>query len=97
VSDFTLYALRGLLLYHLLEFAFYFKLTTYEMLEKIDIDNIKFITLRRRGKKLIENANNIPDDDWIKVDLKKENRKFNKFKMHENEIILPRTNFKVVR
>jgi len=71
------------------------KLTTYELLEKIDIDNIKFITLRRRGKKLIENANSIPDEDWIKVDLKKEKRKFNKFKMHESQITLPRTNLKV--
>jgi len=71
------------------------KLTTYEMLEKLDIDKIKFITLRRRGKKLIENANSIPDKDWIKVDLKKEKRKFNKFKMHESRITLPRTNLKV--
>lgn len=71
------------------------KLTTYEILENLDIDNIKFITLRRRGKKLVENANNIPDEDWIKVDLKKEKRKFNKFKMHESEIILPRTKLKV--
>jgi len=71
------------------------KLTTYETLEKLDIDNIKFITLRRRGKKLIENANSIPDEDWIKVDLKKEKRKFNKFKMYESEIILPRTKLKV--
>jgi hypothetical protein len=51
--------------------------------------------LRRRGKKLIENANNIPEKDWIKVDLKKEKRKFNKFKMYESEITLPRTNLKV--
>jgi transposase len=71
------------------------KLTTYEMLEKLDNDNIKFITLRRRGKKLIETVNCIPDEDWITVDLKKEKRKFNKFKMYESEIILPRTNLKV--
>ena len=71
------------------------KLTTYEILEELDTKNIKFITLRRRGKKLIEDANNIPDKDWIKVDLKKEKRKFNKFNMYESEITLPRTNFKV--
>jgi hypothetical protein len=71
------------------------KLTTYEMLEKLDIDNIKFITLTRRGKKLIETVNSIPDEDWVTVDLKKEKRKFNKFKMYESEIILPRTNLKV--
>ena len=71
------------------------KLTTYDILEDLDTRKIKFITLRRRGKKLIEDANNIPEKDWIKVDLKKEKRKFNKFKMYENEITLPRTNFKV--
>ena len=71
------------------------KLTTYDILEDLDTRNIKFITLRRRGKKLIEDANNIPEKDWIKVDLKKEKRKFNKFKMYESEITLPRTNFKV--
>lgn len=71
------------------------KLTTYDILEDLDTRKIKFITLRRRGKKLIEDANNIPENDWIKVDLKKEKRKFNKFKMYESEITLPRTNFKV--
>lgn len=71
------------------------KLTTYEILEDLDAKEIKFITLRRRGKKLIEDANNIPEKDWIKVDLKKEKRKFNKFKMYESEITLPRTNLKV--
>jgi len=71
------------------------KLTTYDILEDLDTRNIKFITLRRRGKKLIEDANNIPEKDWIKVDLKKEKRKFNKFKMYESEITLPRTNLKV--
>ncbi len=71
------------------------KLTTYDILEDLDTRDVKFITLRKRGKKLIEDANNIPEKDWIKVDLKKEKRKFNKFKMYESEIILPRTNFKV--
>jgi len=59
------------------------KLTTYDILEDLDIMGIKFITLRRRFKKLIEDANNIPENEWIKVDLKKENHKFNKFNMYE--------------
>ncbi|MCG7850538.1 MAG: transposase, partial [ANME-2 cluster archaeon] len=71
------------------------KLTTYDILEDLDAKDIKFITLRRRGKKLIEDANNIPEKDWIKVDLKKEKRKFNKFKMYESDITLPRTDLKV--
>ncbi len=56
---------------------------------------VKFITLRRQGKNLIEDANNIPEKDWIKVDLKNKKRKFNKFKMYESENTLLRTNFKV--
>lgn len=71
------------------------KLTTYDVLEDLDSRSIRFITLRRRGQKLIEDANNIPETDWINVDLKKEKRKFNKFKMHESTITLPRTNLKV--
>jgi len=71
------------------------KLTTYEKLEELDRVNIKFITLRRRGKKLIENADQIPDEDWFPVDLKKRKRKHNKFKIAVSEIILPRTRLKV--
>jgi hypothetical protein len=71
------------------------KLTTYEILEELDGMGIKFITLRRRGAKLIEDVNNLPDKDWIKIDLKKAKRKHNKFKMHEKIIILNRTRLKV--
>lgn len=71
------------------------KLTTYEKLEELDVAHIKFITLRRRGMNLVEEAKNIPDKDWIKVNLKKDKRKYNKFKMYESEITLPRTKLKV--
>ena len=73
------------------------KLTTYENLEQLDGtgEGIKFITLRRRGKKIVQKARDIPEDDWIKVNLKKKKRKHNKFKMFESEIVLPRTQLKV--
>jgi len=71
------------------------KLTTYEKLEELDSINVKFITLRRRGKNLIEEANNLSDEEWKKVDLKKKKRKYNKFKMYARDIILPRTNLEV--
>ena len=73
------------------------KLTTYENLEQLDRtgDGIKFITLRRRGKKIVQEAMDITEDDWIKVNLKKKKRKYNKFKMFESEIVLPRTQLKV--
>jgi len=71
------------------------KLTTYEKLEELDRIPVKFITLRRRGKNLIEDAEQTPDGDWIHVDLKKPKRKHNKFKILEKEITLPRTNLEV--
>jgi hypothetical protein len=71
------------------------KLTTYEKLEELDRNGVKFITLRRRGEKLIENAYRLPKEKWITVDLKKPKRKHNKFKIAEEIITLPRTNLKV--
>ena len=71
------------------------KLTTYPKLEDLDGMGIKFITLRRRGKKLVREAESIPEKDWIKVNLKKAKRKHNKFKMYEDEITLSRTKLKV--
>ena len=71
------------------------KLTTYENLESLDANGVKFITLRRRGKKLIEEANNLSEHEWIKVDLKKKKRAYNKFKMYVRDIILPRTDLEV--
>jgi hypothetical protein len=49
------------------------KLTTYENLANLDADGITFITLRRRGKNLIEEANAIPGHEWtrIKIDTPK--------------------------
>lgn len=71
------------------------KLTTYEKLEELDRVDIKFITLRRKGVRLIENALEIPEKKWIEVDLKKPKRKHNKFKIAVKNIILPRTNLEV--
>jgi len=72
------------------------KLTTYQVLEELNNDpKIKFITLRRRGKKIIENARAISEEKWIKVNLKKKKRKYNKFKMYESKITLPRTKLEV--
>ena len=71
------------------------KLTTYEKLEELDGIDVKFITLRRRGKNLIRDAEQVPDEDWMSVDLKKPKRKHNKFKITEKEITLPRTSLNV--
>lgn len=71
------------------------KLTTYSRLEELDKRGVKFITLRHRGAKLVEEALALPENEWEAVDLKKKKRKHNKFKIHEEIITLPRTNLDV--
>lgn len=67
------------------------KFTTYQNLEKLDIDRIKFITLRRRGKTLLKDLEKIPEEQWKQVRVESPARKHNKLKIHESEIILPKT------
>ncbi|ODS33930.1 MAG: putative orf [Candidatus Scalindua rubra] len=67
------------------------KLTTYENLEKLDIDNIKFITLRRRGKKLLSELQHIQEDEWQNIKVEGPSRKHKRLKVHESEILLDKT------
>lgn len=71
------------------------KLTTYEVLQQLNRDNIKFLTLRRRGERLIENAEGMPDEKWEKVKLDIPKRKYKKFLAHEHKRTLPRTKFEL--
>lgn len=43
------------------------KFTTYENLGKLDADNIKFITIRRRGNKIVKELECLPKDTWKTV------------------------------
>ena len=53
------------------------KFTTYKNLDKLNKgdENIKFLTLRRRGKELIKNAIEIPDNKWQIIRIDSEKRK----------------------
>ena len=42
------------------------KLTTYQNLSKLDQQGIKFLTIRRRGKKIVEKINALPASKWKK-------------------------------
>jgi len=64
------------------------KFTKYSILDEIDADGIKFITLRKRHKKLIESVSEIPEEEWKKVRLAIPKRKYTKVLIHENETIL---------
>lgn len=52
------------------------KLTTYENLRALDADNVKFITLRRRGKKLVESIKDIPSEEWQRIRIDSPKRKY---------------------
>jgi len=64
------------------------RLTDYDVLEKFNCSDIKFITLRRRGSKLVENAFSLPAENWKEIKLDIPKRKYNKFKVFEHIIHL---------
>lgn len=57
------------------------KLTSYKNLLVLKEDKIKFITLRRRGKKLVERVKKIPRADWQRIKIDSPTRK------HKNPLI----------
>lgn len=67
------------------------KFTTYQNLEKLDKEKIKFITLRRRGKRLLSDLEKIPQEEWKKVTVEGPSRKHGRLLIHESEIVLPQT------
>jgi hypothetical protein len=50
------------------------KFTTYTKLSDLNQQSVKFVTLRRRGQKLIEEAKKI--DSWTKINIPHEKRKY---------------------
>lgn len=64
------------------------KFTSYKCLNTLNEspDNIKFLTLRRRGKNLNQSITNIPEDEWQTILLK--NRKHQRIKTYEQKIKL---------
>jgi len=63
------------------------KLTTYSNLSKLNERAVKFITLRRRGHKLLKEAEQL--SDWQRVHIPHAKRKFPNPQVHESTIELP--------
>jgi len=63
------------------------KLTTYSNLSKLNERAIKFITLRRRGHKLLKETEQL--SDWQRVHIPHAKRKFPNPQVHESTIELP--------
>jgi transposase len=64
------------------------KFTTYENLAKLDGDGIRFITLRRRGRKLVEQIAALPPEHWQEVVLPDSSRKHRKVSVCESSVTL---------
>jgi hypothetical protein len=64
------------------------KFTTYENLSRLNHDGVKFITLRRRGTKIVQQANELPANKWNPVHLDARSRKYQTVKVHEAQMTL---------
>jgi len=67
-------------------FIFDSKLTTYENLSELNSQKIKFITLRRRGHKLVEEVERL--EPWARIFIPHEKRKYPQPMVHESKVEL---------
>jgi hypothetical protein len=62
------------------------KFTTYKNLKKIDENNIKFITIRRRGQKILEDLESVDKKLWKKVKVPMSNGKNRFLNVYEEKV-----------
>jgi hypothetical protein len=65
------------------------KLTTYQVLDQLSAEKIKFITLRKRNRNLIMATEKIPAKDWQSMQLPIPKRKHKSCRIHVSTITLP--------
>jgi predicted DNA-binding transcriptional regulator AlpA len=64
------------------------KFTTYQNLSKLDDNKVKFITIRRRGNKIIKELDALPKDSWKSVRVLAGDGKKRLLKVREQKIFL---------
>ena len=64
------------------------KFTAYRVLDELEDDKIKFITLRKRYAKLIKETLDLPPKEWDKVYISIPKRKYKHVSVHESKITL---------
>jgi hypothetical protein len=64
------------------------KFTNYKILDELATDNIKFITLRKRYERLIEETLKLPEKVWEKCYVAIPKRKYKKVSVYESEVKL---------
>lgn len=66
------------------------KLTTYAVLDEMAQDNINFITLRKRNKKLLKETQELPESQWQRLRINIPKRKHKACSVYESLIKLPK-------
>jgi hypothetical protein len=64
------------------------KFTTYQNLRKLEDSNIKFITIRRRGEKIISDLEALPPSEWKSIRVMAGNGKKRLLKVYDQKIFL---------
>jgi len=64
------------------------KFTTYENLRKLDDNGVKFITIRRRGKKIVDELESLPKTQWKKIRVQAAGGKTRQLKVVDQRITL---------
>ena len=64
------------------------KFTAYRVLDELEDDKVKFITLRKRYAKLIKETLDLPPKEWDKVYISIPKRKYKHVSVHESKVTL---------
>ena len=64
------------------------KFTNYQNLSKLDDENIKFVTIRRRGKKIVDEVNNFPASKWVKKRVPCAGNKVRNLRVNDSILLL---------
>jgi hypothetical protein len=64
------------------------KFTNYENLGKLDNDQIKFVTIRRRGKNIIDRLSSLPQKEWKTVHVERAGNKKATIKVIDEKVFL---------
>ena len=64
------------------------KFTTYQNLRKLDDDDVKFVTIRRRGVKIISELEALPENSWKKVRVTAGDGKKRSIKVFDQKIFV---------
>lgn len=67
-------------------FVFDAKLTTYKKLSELNCKGVRFITLRRRGEKLVEGVDAL--EGWKRIHIPHDKRKYPNPEVHESPVTL---------